>query len=220
MNDVWSIVVGAGSGSRFGGAKQYEDLGGLRVVDHSVASASAHSDGVVVVLPASDLDDHGVRAAGADRVVAGGETRSESVRAGLAAVPVEAAIVLVHDAARPLADRGVFERVVDAVRRGAAAVVPVVDVVDTVRRVEGGVVDRSGLRAVQTPQGFASSVLRAAHSGGADATDDATLVEDSGHDVVLVEGDRANLKVTEPVDLVIARALLAVRTEQIGGVGS
>ncbi len=211
MTGVWSIVVGAGTGSRFGGAKQYEELSGQRVVDRSVSAAAALSDGVVVVLPVDDVADVGVRTAGAVEVVAGGATRSDSVRAGLAAVPDDVGIVLVHDAARPLADPAVFERVLTAVRDGAAAAVPVVEVVDTVREVDGAVVDRSRLRVVQTPQGFDARVLRTAHAAGGEATDDAALVEAAGGTVVLVAGDRANLKVTEPLDLVVAGALLAAR---------
>lgn len=216
MTGVWTIVVGAGAGTRFGGAKQYEDLAGRRVVDRSVAVAADHSDGVVVVVRSEDVHDPGVRSAGATEVVAGGATRSDSVRAGLAAVPDDARIVLVHDAARPLAGHGVFERVLQAVRAGADAAVPVVDVVDTVRRVDGGVVDRSDLRVVQTPQGFDAAALRSAHAGGGEATDDATLVELAGGTVELVEGDRANLKVTEPLDLAVARSLLAARGDDGG----
>jgi len=211
VSGVWTIVVGAGVGTRFGGAKQYEELAGRRIVDRSVSVAVAHSEGVVVVLPTEDVGDAGVRAAGATDVVAGGATRSASVREGLAAVPDDAGIVLVHDAARPLADSGVFGRVLAAVRAGASAAVPVVDVVDTVCGLDGRFVDRSDLRVVQTPQGFEGAALRAAHSAGGEATDDATLVRQAGGTVVLVEGDRANLKVTEPLDLVIARALFAAR---------
>jgi 2-C-methyl-D-erythritol 4-phosphate cytidylyltransferase len=116
-------------------------------------------------------------------------------------------VVLVHDGARPLADTALFSRVIAAVRAGADAVVPVVPVVDTIRSLDGGAVDRSRLVAVQTPQGFRAEALRAAHRGGGEATDDATLVEAIGGKVVLVDGDRRNLKITEPDDLVVARAL-------------
>ena len=148
----------------------------------------------------------------ADVVVAGGATRSASVRAGLAAVPDGAAVVLVHDAARPLATEALFERVVAAVRAGAAAAVPAVPVVDTIRRLDGGVVDRDLLRAVQTPQGFDAAVLRDVHRTEPDASDDAGLVEAAGGHVELVEGERENLKLTDPIDAVVAEALLAARS--------
>ncbi len=140
-------------------------------------------------------------------MVAGGATRSASVRAGLAVVPDVANVVLVHDGARPLASRDLFARVVAAVEAGADAVVPGVPVNDSLRRVDGAV-DREGMMAVQTPQGFPAATLRAAHAGGADASDDATLVEAYGGSVVVVDGEADNLKVTRPVDLLVARQVL------------
>ena len=138
----------------------------------------------------------------------GGVLRSDSVRCGLSRVPDDAEIVLVHDGARPLATDGVFERVIAAVRDGADAAVPVVDVTDTIRWRGGGTADRRQLAAVQTPQAFRADALRAAHAAGADATDDATLAEAAGAKVVTVEGDSRNLKITEAHDLVAAEALL------------
>lgn len=203
---MWCIVVAGGSGVRFGRPKQYLDLSGVRVIDRAVSTASAVCDGVVVVVPEADVDaESGRRDA---IVVAGGATRSESVRRGLDAVPVSADVILVHDAARPLAAVDLFERVITAVDQGALAAVPVVAPVDTLRLLDGGTVDRDSLRIVQTPQGFSSEVLRDAHSSGAEGTDDASLVEALGHPVTLVEGQRSNLKITEPLDLVIARVLL------------
>jgi 2-C-methyl-D-erythritol 4-phosphate cytidylyltransferase len=204
---VWCILVAAGSGRRFGGAKQFRRLAGRRVVDLAAATASACCDGVVVVMPPGSQEPLPPGVLGA----VGGETRSASVRAGLAEVPDAAQVVLVHDAARPLASAALFGRVVAAVRAGAAAAVPVVEVVDSVRRVGAGPLDRSDLRAVQTPQGFDAAVLRRAHADGGEATDDAALVEDVGGVVELVEGERENLKLTEAVDLVVAEALLAHR---------
>jgi 2-C-methyl-D-erythritol 4-phosphate cytidylyltransferase len=151
-------------------------------------------------------------------VVAGGPTRSASVRAGLAAVPEGAGVIVVHDAARPLATTELFERVVAAVRAGADGAVPGVPVADTVKRVDpadGRVVetlDRAALRAIQTPQAFDAAFLRRAHEGGDDATDDAALVEAAGGRVVVVDGDRANLKITGPDDLVQAEMLLTRRS--------
>jgi 2-C-methyl-D-erythritol 4-phosphate cytidylyltransferase len=157
---------------------------------------------------APDRLDRDAAPAAGGAVVAGGATRSASVRAGLAAVPPDAAVVVVHDAARPLAPATLFAAVVDAVRDGADGAVPVVPVVDSLRRVGGGAVDRNEFVAVQTPQAFRADALRAAHAGNADASDDATLVEANGGKVVLVPGHPLNFKITSPHDLVIARALL------------
>lgn len=202
---MWVIVVAAGQATRFGRPKQYEPLAGRRVIDWSLDAARSVASGVVVVVPP------GAEARpepGAERTVAGGATRSASVRAGLAAVPEDATVVLVHDAARPLASAELFARVVDAVRHGADAVVPVVAVADTLRRRAGGVVDRDELVAVQTPQGFRAAALRDAHATGAEATDDASLVEEQGGTVVLVDGDPSNRKITDPADLGAAEGML------------
>jgi 2-C-methyl-D-erythritol 4-phosphate cytidylyltransferase len=207
---VWTIVVAAGSGSRFGRAKQYERLGDRRVLDWALNAARAVSEGVVLVVPP---DSAGRREAGVDAVVPGGTTRSASVRAGLAAVPGEADIVLVHDAARPLARAALFEAVIAAVRDGADAAVPGVAVANTVKRVDGAAVvetvDRTDLVEVQTPQAFSALALRKAHAGEPDATDDAGLVEALGGSVRVVPGDPINIKLTHPHDLAVARALIA-----------
>jgi 2-C-methyl-D-erythritol 4-phosphate cytidylyltransferase len=209
MPSVWVIVVAAGSGSRFGRPKQYEELAGRPVLDWSLAAARATAagpgDGVVVVVPP---DRAGEPPRHADRVVAGGATRSGSVRAGLAEVPGNADIIVVHDGARPLAGVDLFARVVEAVREGADAAVPAVGVTDTLRHRSGGQVDRDRLVAVQTPQAFRAAALRAGHAPEPEATDDASLVEATGGKVVIVEGSPANLKITRPIDLVIAEALL------------
>lgn len=202
------MVVAAGSGRRFGAPKQFQTLGPGRVVDRSVQIAAACCDGVVVVLPAEALGSEAAEVPGAAATVAGGPTRSESARRGVEAVPDSAEVILVHDGARPLATAELFGRVVAAVRRGAASVVPAVPVTDTVRDRNGEVVDRSGLRAVQTPQGFRADVLRSALAVGGDATDEAALVAGQGCGVTMVEGDPVNIKVTTPVDLALARAVL------------
>ncbi len=208
---VWSIVVGAGSGQRFGGLKQYEMLGDRRVIDHAVAVAREASDGVVIVVAANDAEREGG--------VAGGETRTQSVLAGLNAVPDEAAIICVHDAARPFADVEIFERVIAAVRAGADGAIPGVSVTDTIKVIDttpdgtrrvGSTPERSTLVAVQTPQAFRADRLREAHRVADDArssaTDDAALVEGMGGTVVVIEGSDRNRKITSPEDLVWARA--------------
>lgn len=205
---VWVIVVAAGSGSRFGGPKQHAPLAGLRVVDWSIDAARSVADGVVLVVAAADAD---TSEPAVDVVVVGGATRSDSVRAGLAAVPEDAAVVLVHDGARPLASHALFRSVVDAVLAGADAVVPAVAVVDTITDLHGVPVDREALRAVQTPQGFRASSLRAVHVTRPEATDDASLVVAGGGRLRPVQGERWNLKITEPDDLLVAETLLEQR---------
>jgi 2-C-methyl-D-erythritol 4-phosphate cytidylyltransferase len=223
VGDVWAIVVAGGSGSRFGAGvpKAFVDLCGQSLVMWASQAAADACDGVVIVVPAANagvqLGQPGPFLVGfppeAGSVVAGGPTRSASVRAGLAAVPEDAGIVVVHDAARPLATVELFHRVITAVRAGADGAVPGIPVPDTVKRVDadGRVVetpDRAGLRAIQTPQAFSAAVLRRAHAGGGEATDDAALVEALGATVVVVDGDAANLKITGPDDLARAELLL------------
>jgi 2-C-methyl-D-erythritol 4-phosphate cytidylyltransferase len=206
---VWAVVVAAGTGVRFGSLKQYEQLGHRRVLDWALASARSVADGVVLVVPP---DRAGTPEAAADAVVAGAATRAGSVRAGLAAVPGDAQVVVVHDAARPLASASLFEAVLGAVREGADGAVPGVPVADTVKMVDHGLVtetlDRARLVAVQTPQAFGAAVLRRAHEGDPEASDDAALVEAAGGRVVVVPGEPANAKVTTHHDLLVARALI------------
>lgn len=213
---VWTIVVAGGSGQRFGGLKQFSELGSRRMVDWAVETAAKASAGVVVVVPAEHAAEPGfVVPRGAAVVVAGGATRSESVRRGLEAVPETAEVVCVHDAARPFASAALFASVIAAVGRdGVDAVVPGIAVADTVKVVDssGRVVstpDRSTLRAVQTPQAFRASVLRAAHASSPEATDDAAVVEAGGGYVVVVEGEADNRKITAAEDLEWARARCA-----------
>jgi 2-C-methyl-D-erythritol 4-phosphate cytidylyltransferase len=205
---TWAIVVAAGGGARFGAAKQFARLGGETVLDRSVGVARSVCDGVVVVLPADAAWD---APRGVERTV-GGPTRSDSVRAGLALVPSDAEVVVVHDAARPLASARLFERVVRAVVDGADGAVPALPVADTVKRVAGDrvveTVSRDDLVGVQTPQAFRADVLRAAHRVGGVDTDDAALIESAGGTVMIVEGERRNLKLTLPEDLAVAEAML------------
>ncbi|MFQ6171502.1 2-C-methyl-D-erythritol 4-phosphate cytidylyltransferase [Oryzobacter sp. R7] len=219
---VGVVVVAAGSGSRLGAGtpKAFVHLGGRPLVAHAldVVARVPGVTSVAVVVPPELADASGpawagVRLPPSAVVVAGGAERTHSVAAGLAALDDSCDVVLVHDAARCLAPVAVFERVVAAVRGGAAGVVPGVPVVDTVKVVdERGVVvatpDRGSLRAVQTPQGFRRVVLEAAHAGGGDATDDAGLVEALGHEVLVVAGDPLAHKVTTPDDLAHAERLL------------
>ena len=197
---VAAIVVAGGRGERFGGQKQFAKLGGRTLAAHSVEQSRSVADFVVVVVPEDYLGD----GEGADLVVTGGETRSDSVRAGLA-VCDDAQFIVVQDAARPLASTQLFVAVLAAVRAGAAAAIPGVTISDTIKQVADGVVvntpPRDQLVAVQTPQAFQAEVLRRAHASAGVATDDAGLVEALGESVVVVAGERTNIKVTNPEDL-------------------
>jgi 2-C-methyl-D-erythritol 4-phosphate cytidylyltransferase len=221
-----AIVPAAGSGQRLGGAgpKALLPVGGVPMLVHAVRrlSAAAEVSLVVVAAPPDRVEETrrllGDAHAGAElSVVAGGATRVASVRAALDVLPRDVDVVLVHDAARPLAPSSLAEAVAAAVHAGADAVVPGVPVQDTVKRVEGdevtSTVDRSGLRAVQTPQGFRRDVLdrahRAADGGDPSVTDDAGMVERLGLRVVVVPGHEEAFKVTRPIDLVLAESVLA-----------
>jgi 2-C-methyl-D-erythritol 4-phosphate cytidylyltransferase len=207
--ETWAIVLAAGSGTRFGAAKQFLDLGGERIIDRAVRAAIDASDRVVVVLPADVVWD----GPPVDAVTVGGATRAESVRAGLACVPDDARYVLVHDAARALASPTLWTTVRKALDQGVDAVIPGLPVTDTLKRIDGdrvtGTVDRDGLIAVQTPQGFKLDVLRSAHAAGGDATDDAAFIEAHGGDVLWVDGEATNIKLTRPEDVAMMEAVLA-----------
>ena len=217
---VWCVLLAGGSGQRFGSLKQFDSLAGVRVIDRAARTAAAACDGVVAVLPADSLATADGQIPDATVVVAGGSTRSESVRAGLAAIPSDAAVILVHDAARPLATADLFAQVIAQVQSGVTAVVPAVQVVDTIRVVspetagsetagsDSAVIDRDLLRAVQTPQGFQAALLRRAYDSDGEATDDAGLVQALGARITLIAGERSNLKLTERADRIIAAALL------------
>jgi len=196
-------VVAAGSGQRFGQRKQFVMLGDRPVAAWSVAACRPAASGVVLVVPPG-FEEQGD--CGAERVVVGGTTRSASVRCGLAAVPDEADVIVVHDAARPLATEALFAAVVAAVGQDQCqAAICAVPVGDTIKRVKDGMVaatlDRTELVAVQTPQAFRADLLRRAHASGAEATDDAALVERLGAAVRVVPGDAGNVKITSPADL-------------------
>lgn len=203
--------MAGGDGIRFGGRKQFAELCGRPVVSFSVEVARSACSNVVLVVPAA-LDGADLGPVGDGIVVPGGATRSDSVRAGLSAVPDHVEIVVVHDAVRPLATLSLFEAVIDAVRSGADAAVPGIPVTDTLKRVVDDVVvstlPRDEVVAVQTPQAFRASVLRRAHETSQSATDDASLVEEIGGTVRIVPGEGSNLKLTERGDVRIFEALM------------
>ncbi|KAA9107536.1 2-C-methyl-D-erythritol 4-phosphate cytidylyltransferase [Microbacterium rhizomatis] len=219
------VVVAAGSGTRLGagGPKAFVGIDAHSVLRHALNGVfAAPSAQVILVVPAGregDAMTEALSAAGEERrdlvsVVAGGATRQGSVAAGLAVVWPDIDIVLVHDAARAFTPPDVFERVIAAVGVEAPGVVPVLPVVDTIKRVVGddvvGGVDRSELTSAQTPQGFDRAVLDAAYRvADREHTDDAALVAAAGHRIVAVEGDAASFKITTPADLDRARGLAA-----------
>ena len=188
---------------------------------HALASARS-VDLVVVAAPSEEVDAvrHLLAPVTGDTslvVVAGGETRQDSVAAALQALPPEVDVVLVHDAARPLAPSDLVDSVAATVRSGASAVVPGVALPDTVKQVDPAgrvevTLDRDALRAIQTPQGFRRDVLEAAHARASlVATDDAGLVEAMGETVLVVAGSEEAFKVTRPIDLLVAETVLARR---------
>jgi 2-C-methyl-D-erythritol 4-phosphate cytidylyltransferase len=216
---VAAILVAAGSGERLGAdvPKAFVEVDGQTLLARAVARFRDHPGigEVIVVLPQSHADS---RFALTTSVV-GGRTRQESVAAGLGALPDSVDAVLVHDVARPFVPMQVIDAVLAALSDGADAVVPVVPIHDTVRRIDAdgalaGVLDRSTLVAVQTPQGFRRDVLVAAHAqaGDASATDDAALVEALGGRVVAVPGADESFKITTPLDLARAEALARLRS--------
>jgi len=211
---VWAVLVAAGRGERLGEdrPKAFVRLGELPLLAEPLRrlDESGWIDAVVVVAP-PDWEEPAILLAeeiGASKVTAcvtGGETRSESVRAGVAEVPEDAAVILVHDAARPLLPDEVIGRVIEALGDGFDGAVPALPVADTVKRVDGDVVletlDRTELVTVQTPQAFVAPVLRACVDATQATTDCASLLEQSGGRVRIVQGDERLLKVTTRADL-------------------
>jgi 2-C-methyl-D-erythritol 4-phosphate cytidylyltransferase len=226
------IVPAAGRGERLGpGApKALRTLAGQPILLHAVRNLAAARDIdiIVVAVPEDAAEESRALLAGIELpivIVSGGETRQDSVARALLALPAEVDVVLVHDAARPLVPAEVVDRVAAAVRSGSQAVIPTLGVVDTIKDVDAdGIVratlDRARLHAVQTPQGFHRDVLQRApaESDGGDATDDAGMVERMGVTVHVVPGHEEAFKITRPLDLVLAEAIL-VRRRASGGVG-
>jgi 2-C-methyl-D-erythritol 4-phosphate cytidylyltransferase len=224
VSGVWAVLVAAGRGERFGGdrPKAFAKLRGRVMLAESLErlERSDWIEEIVIVAPPdweepSILLAEELSAGKVSSCIPGGATRAESVRAGVAEVPVDVPVILVHDAARPLLPEAVIERVITALGDGWDGAVPGMPVADTIKRAgEDGAVletlDRSGLVAVQTPQAFASAALRGALDEElAGATDCASLVEAAGGRVRIVDGDPRLLKVTTPSDLTLIETLLA-----------
>ncbi|MEK6274248.1 MAG: 2-C-methyl-D-erythritol 4-phosphate cytidylyltransferase [Actinomycetota bacterium] len=224
---VWAILAAAGRGDRLGldRPKAFAPLNDRPLVAEALErlDASDWIDGIVVAAPPEweepcILVAEEVAAGKVAATVTGGESRSESVRAALAEVPEDAAVVLVHDAARPLIDDDVIERVITGLADGWDGAVPALPITDAVKRVEGDAVvetlDREGLVTVQTPQAFVASALRDALSDPtlqqtvAKSLDCASLVEARGGRVRVVEGDPRLRKVTDSADLELVASWL------------
>jgi len=220
---VWAVLAAAGRGERLGSdrPKAFARLGGRPLLAESLErlEESGWIDAIVIAAPPdweepSILVAEEIAATKVSSAVTGGASRSESVRLALEEVPEEAAVVLVHDAARPLLPEDVIERVLAPLSEGWDGVVPAVPLADTVKRVEGDRVvetlSRDDLVAVQTPQAFLADTLRRAVSGDvSSATDCASLVESQGGRIKVVEGDPRLLKVTDAEDLALVESWLA-----------
>lgn len=222
-----AIIVAGGSGTRFGAQlpKQFLELAGRPILMRTIEAFGESCEtgdtslDVIVTLPADQMDlwkqlCEKYAFSLPHRVVAGGETRWHSVKNALAAVGdiADVDVIAVHDGVRPLATAGLIGRVLDAARRDGAAI-PVVPLNDSVRQVAGDTshaLDRSSLRAVQTPQAFDARLLLDVYHQPFDPTftDDASVVERAGHRVTLIDGDPVNLKITRPMDLALAEYLL------------
>ena len=220
MSHVSIIVLAAGSGTRFGDTKQFLELRpGVRLVDAALQWALTGTQSVILVLP----PEHPWHGRDVEAIVPGGATRLESVGAGLAALPTEAEVVIVHDAAHPLVPRETFGDLLGAIGAGADAAVPILPVGDVVkRRSENGhltTVGRDGLGLAQVPMAFTRSALVAAHrapvSDDSPWWEDSMLIEKNGGLVVSVAGSSRNIHVVTPEDLAIARALAAGGMHQV-----
>ncbi|MBA2558435.1 MAG: 2-C-methyl-D-erythritol 4-phosphate cytidylyltransferase [Propionibacteriales bacterium] len=227
---VAAVIPAAGVGSRLGTAtgtaepKALRLLGGRSLLQWSVDPLSPLVDQLAVaVAPPYVVTTREMlsEARPTVTVMPGGSTRQDSVRVCLAQIDLDVSIVLVHDTARPLVPPAVVQRVLAALRAGAEAVVPVVPVIDSLRRTrrgaDDGSLDRDTVRAVQTPQGFQKDLLLRAHAtaAGRDLPDDASMVEQLGIAVTQVAGSELSFKVTRPLDLVLAEAVVAERTAAV-----
>ena len=219
MNKVTAIVVAAGEGQRFGAPKQFAPLKDKPVLEWCLATFDSHvqvADIVLVLASEIEKEEYIRRFPKITAVVTGGAHRQDSVMAGFEKIdPERTEVVLIHDGVRPLADHALLSRVIAATAENGAAV-PVLAIEDTVKAVDGDkilrTVDREELRRVQTPQGFSYAILKAALDQAQKenilSTDEAALVERMGHEVVTVEGDPMNIKITTPGDIRVAEAYL------------
>jgi 2-C-methyl-D-erythritol 4-phosphate cytidylyltransferase len=219
MNKVTAIVVAAGEGQRFGAPKQFAPLKDKPVLEWCLGRFNTHiqvADIILVLVNDIEKEEYIRRFPKITAVVTGGERRQDSVMVGFNQIdPQETEFVLIHDGVRPLVDHALLSRVIAATKENGAAV-PVIAIEDTVKAVDGDkvlrTVDREQLRRVQTPQGFSYPILKAALDRAKEdnifSTDEAALVERIGHEVIVVEGDPRNIKITTPDDIRVAEVYL------------
>jgi 2-C-methyl-D-erythritol 4-phosphate cytidylyltransferase/2-C-methyl-D-erythritol 2,4-cyclodiphosphate synthase len=226
MSQCAAIIAAAGSGERFGATlpKALINLGNRTLIEHAVAALAPIASEIVICAPAGYEKQIQELVGSEITVVTGGATRTQSVRAGIAALIGKNKYVLVHDAARALASTELAQRVLDTLENGEVAVIPGLELIDTVKSVDAsGYVtatpERALLRRVQTPQGFDLEVLQKAHASAGEATDDGALVEAIGHKVLIIKGEERALKITTPSDLASAMSLLGSSSEFRTGVG-
>ena len=223
-----AIIAGAGLGNRLGAnlPKALLQIDGITLVERAFTSLSSVVDEIVITAPTGYETEFRKIVGESAKVITGGVLRSDSVRLALDSLSPSIEYVLVHDAARGLATPDVARRVLDALKAGESAVIPVLPVVDTIKEIDSaGYVrttpDRSALRSIQTPQGFEVSVLRRAHEASEDATDDAALVEALGIKVKTIDGEARALKITNPSDIATAHSLLhSTNVELRSGIGT
>lgn len=222
--DVWAMVLAAGGGTRFGAPKQFLDLGGVSLLDRTLMTLAPHCDGIVVALPKEAVGGNrpwqppqlGVPLIG----VPGGAQRADSVRAALTRIPAQAGVVVVADAAHPLASHTLVRSVIEAVLVGADGALPGLPLTEVLADIDADGVRRAGLpRApeppastrvlVQTPHAFEAGALRRAHAQGATTAEDSALVAAAGGRIVAVPGEPTNIHVTTPAELELARFIAA-----------
>ena len=217
-----AIIAGAGLGNRLGAnlPKALIQIEGISLVERAFSALSKVVDEIVITAPEGFADEFRKIVGESAKVITGGVLRSDSVKLALKSLSPSVEYVLVHDAARGLATSDLASRVLAELKGGELAVIPALAVVDTIKEVdvEGYVrntPDRSALRAVQTPQGFTTSVLKRAHEASEDATDDAALVEAIGIKVKTIAGEALAMKVTNPEDIALAVSLLNPESKEL-----
>ena len=217
-----AIIAGAGLGNRLGAKvpKALLQIAGISLVERAFAALSKVVDEIVITAPTGFEDEFRKLVGDSAKVITGGVLRSDSVKQALQSISPSVTHILVHDAARGLATSSLAERVLTELRNGESAVIPALDVTDTIKEVDSAgyvrtTLNRSALRAIQTPQGFERALLLRAHEASEDATDDATLVEALGVKVKTIAGEALALKITNPTDIAIAHALLNPNSKEL-----
>ena len=226
INKTAAIIAAAGAGNRLAAnlPKALVKLVDKTLVEHAVAALSPVAELIIITAPAGFEDQFSNLLGDQVKVITGGVLRSDSIRIALSNIPENYEYVLVHDGARALATTDLAQSVVAQLVKGEQAVIPALDVIDTIKEIDSNnyvrnTLNRSSLRAVQTPQGFTRSVLARAHQASEDATDDAALVEALGIAVKVIPGEFRALKITTKSDLVTATQILLPNTQKQVRVG-